>query len=71
MDMLRNSEKCGIIFSVNDNGFIVCPKCGRAMHGIRVTTRTSATALMVRCKTCREEYRLDINSGQCSSSQRP
>ena len=71
MKTLQNVENCGTILAVK-NGWIVCPTCRSKMHGIRVTPDTQARSLELRCERCKAEYKLDIDSGQCSlSSRRP
>lgn len=71
MEILQSDAKYGTIFVVKD-GWIVCPNCRSKMHGIRVTPGTQARNLELRCERCKAEYKLDIDSGQCSlSSRRP
>ena len=67
---MQSTVDYGTIFAVK-NGWIVCPACRYKMHAIRVTPDTQARCLEIRCEQCKTEYRLDINSGQCSSSRRP
>lgn len=69
-NVLNEPMICGKILTVK-SGFLVCPICRRKMHGIRVTPRTQATNLPIRCETCKHEYNLIIDSGQCFDSQRP
>ena len=70
MKRLKLPEVCGTIFVIKD-GWIVCPRCRSKMHGIRVTPDTQARCLEIRCEKCKADYKLNIDSGQCSSSRRP
>lgn len=67
---MNGPQICGKILIVKD-GFIVCPVCRNKMHGIRVTRKTQASNLPIRCERCKHEYNLIIDSGQCFDSPRP
>jgi uncharacterized Zn finger protein (UPF0148 family) len=67
---LQDALLCGKILSVKD-GFIVCPVCRKKMHGIRVTSRSQAANIQIKCETCKNAYSLIIDSGRCFDSQRP
>ena len=68
--MHLQSARDSVILSVKD-GWIACPTCGKLLHAIRISNETTGRALAVRCKTCRTEISLNIDSGQRVYCQRP
>lgn len=49
------------------NGRIVCPKCRHATQQV-IRPDTTAENLQVFCRQCKNEFLVNIDSGQCSSS---
>lgn len=51
------------------NGYLVCPNCRRNKRVIRVPADTVATRLVVYCRDCKKELKIDINQGGCFESR--
>lgn len=65
---LSNEQECGKVLSVRD-GFLVCPRCRRNRKVIRIYPDTAAVNLAVFCRTCKAEFKIDIDKGQCFFSR--
>ncbi len=51
------------------NGRYVCPFCGTATYQ-KASLETSAKNLILWCRRCKEEFQVNIDSGQCSLTAR-
>lgn len=65
---MQTSEKCCKVLSVKD-GFLVCPRCHRNKKLIRIAPDTTARNLVVYCRSCKSEFKIDISEGQCFKSR--
>lgn len=53
------------------DGWIACPECKRNHRLLKITNDTEAHGLLVYCRTCRTEIKLDIERGQSVKRQSP
>lgn len=65
---LTETVKCGKMLVV-DNGWVHCPVCRANKRLLRITPDCSATSLVLFCRKCKSEIKVDIDKGQCSRSQ--
>ena len=52
-----------------ENGWLVCPFCRRNRRVMRIDPATVATRVVAYCRTCKREFKLDIEKGQSFESQ--
>lgn len=65
---MQIQEKSSIMLTVK-NGFLTCPTCRRNRHLLRVLPDTTAENLVVFCRDCKTEHRVEIINGQCFESR--
>lgn len=51
------------------DGFLQCPTCRGNKKLLKIEPDTTATNLVVFCRFCKTEHRIDINRGQCFESR--
>ena len=64
MEILKMPTKSGRM-NVTKNGFPICPVCRRPMHGVRILHDTAMRNAGMRCKQCKRDFILNVESGQC------
>lgn len=47
----------------------MCPRCRRNKHLLKLSTETEASRLIVYCRDCKTEFKIDIRKGQCFESR--
>lgn len=65
---MQTESKHGKLLTVKD-GYLICPICRRNRHVRRIVPETSATMLLEFCRTCKNEFYIDISQGQCYESR--
>lgn len=65
---MQNSKKCGKILSVKD-GYLECPVCHRNRRLKRIAPDELGERIVVYCRDCKSELRIDIREGQCYESR--
>lgn len=58
----------GKILAVQD-GWLVCPICNRNRRVKRITQDERAENLLLFCRDCKSEFRVDIAEGECFESR--
>lgn len=58
----------GKILIVQD-GWLSCPICKKNRRVKRITPDERATNLLLFCRDCKSEFRIDIEEGQCFESR--
>lgn len=66
--MLSSHRKCDIMLPTA-GGYLVCPRCRRNKHLLKLSTETEASRLIVYCRDCKTEFKIDIRKGQCFESR--
>ena len=66
--VLQTQGKSDILYSVRD-GFLICPTCRRNKRLLKISPETKAHGLIVYCRDCKNEIRVDIDHGQCFESR--
>ena len=66
--MLRMAAECDRILPTA-GGYLVCPKCRRNKHLLKLSPETEATGLIVYCRDCKTEFKINIRQGRCFESQ--
>lgn len=66
--VLQDQEKRGRMLTV-ENGWLVCPFCKLNRRVMRIDPDTVATKLPAYCRSCKREFRIDIQKGQSFKSQ--
>ena len=51
------------------DGWLECPRCHRNKRLLQVKPDTRAVNLIVYCKDCKTEHKVDIEEGQCFESR--
>lgn len=64
---LQSQDFCGKL-TVKD-GFLQCPTCRGNKKLLKVEPDTVAENLIVFCRFCKTEHRIDIRRGQCFKSR--
>lgn len=64
---MQNAELCDKLRV--RNGRYVCPFCKRTTYQ-KASSETSAKNLILWCRFCKEEFQVNIDSGQCSLTAR-
>ena len=65
---LQEFEKHGRMLTVED-GWLVCPFCKLNRRVMKIDPETVAARLPVYCRSCKREFRVDIQKGQSFKSQ--
>ena len=60
---LQNHPPCDTIRV--ENGYLVCPYCGKNRRVLRILPETRAEHLQLYCRTCRREFIVNIEKGEC------
>lgn len=66
--VLQGREKRGRMLTV-ENGWLVCPFCKLNRRVMRIDPETVATRMVAYCRSCKREFRVDIQKGQSFKSQ--
>lgn len=66
--VLQEYEKRGRMLTVED-GWLVCPFCKLNRRVMKIDPDTVAMRLPVYCRSCKREFRVDIQKGQSFKSQ--
>ena len=51
------------------DGWLVCPRCRRNRHLMRIRPETRAENLQLFCRDCKSELIVNIDKGQCYESR--
>lgn len=62
------SQDFSVRLTVKD-GFLQCPTCRGNKKLLKIEPDTTATNLVVFCRFCKTEHRIDIRRGQCFESR--
>lgn len=65
---MQAQSNCGKMLTVRD-GWLVCPTCRRNRRLQQIKPDTTAHNLIVFCKDCKTEHKVDIVEGQCFESR--
>lgn len=65
---LQSAGKTDKMLTVR-NGYLVCPTCRRNKRLLKIEPNTVATDLVVFCRDCKTEHRVNISQGQCYESR--
>lgn len=65
---LQDKEKRGRMLTVED-GWLVCPFCKLNRRVMKIDPDTVAMRLPAYCRSCKREFRVDIQKGQSFKSQ--
>lgn len=65
---MQSQEFRGKILTVQD-GWLVCPICNRNRRVKRITQDERAENLLLFCRDCKNEFRVDIAEGECFESR--
>mgnify|MGYP003571382974 CR=1 FL=1 len=65
---MQSAQKSDMI-TVTPDGVIICPNCGKVIRGVRIRAETEARGLLVFCRYCKTEYKVNIE-GQRLKGQR-
>lgn len=66
--MLRMASGCDRILPTA-GGYLVCPRCRRNKHLLKLSAETEARGLIVYCRDCKTEFKINISQGQCYESR--
>lgn len=66
--MLQKSQKHGKLLVVK-NGYLECPYCRMNHRVTRVPRTASGVNIPAYCRTCKREFNIDFEQGQCFESQ--
>lgn len=61
-------ENCGKMLTT-EGGYLVCPICKRNRRVKRISADEQAKNLILYCRDCKTEFRVDIVRGQCFESR--
>lgn len=62
------SQDFSVRLTVKD-GFLQCPTCRGNKKLLKIEPDTTAINLVVFCRFCKTEHRIDISRGQCFKSR--
>lgn len=65
---MQTQAFCGKMYPVQQ-GWLACPTCRRNKHLLKVAPETEARSLIVYCRDCKTEHKIDIAKGQCFESR--
>ena len=65
---MQTYSKRGMMLTVRD-GWASCPACRRNHRLLQVRPDTEARNLIVYCRACKREFKIDIVKGECFESQ--
>ena len=51
------------------DGYLICPTCKRNKRMLKIEPETRASGLVVFCRDCKTEHRVNIEQGQCFESR--
>ena len=66
--VLSSHQKCDMIMPTS-GGYLVCPRCRRNKHLLKLSPETEARGLIVYCRDCKTEFKINISQGQCFESR--
>ena len=67
-NILKDSPRSDRL-QVTSGGYLVCPKCKRNRHLLKLDATTSAQHLRLYCRDCKSEITVNIEQGQCFESR--
>ena len=65
---LQSQANCGRMLTV-DKGYLVCPYCRKNRKVKRITPDERGERVLLYCRDCKREFRVDIEQGQCFESR--
>lgn len=65
---MQSQQKHGKLLTVKD-GYLVCPYCRRNRKVKRIDAAEYGERILVYCRECRREFRIDIDEGQSFESR--